>query len=544
MRPTRTGSVFLLTLLVAGFTSGRAQEQLYSFPAAVSYISSGTVYINAGTSAGLAAGDTIVVLHKPAIRLPLVIAAVSSGSSSAPYAGKLSDIAVGDSVFVYKPIVPPAPKKEQTVSVPSDTTAKRNPASGLALAPSRSSGPDFSAIHGRVAVQYVGAGQLKGVMNFSQPSLLLQLSSQKLFGSGLTFNFYGRSYYDFSPQFGLYGTGRRMKLRLYQMTLSSGGGNGLGFDAGRLTSRYAGGLGIVDGAQVFMRQGNLTGGVLVGTQPDYTTSSLDVSQQRGVLFVNYAWGEMFQRRTDVTLAYGQQLHEGRFDRDFLYVQGSSQFGSQLMIYESSEIDLHKITNGVKSGAFDLTNTFVTVSYMPNDWLTVNGGYDATRAIYLFDSMKSIADSLINRELQQGFRGGLSVRLPLHLTASLDGTFRMKTADTRESKSIGGSLRSYSIMGTPLSMGGRYSRILGAYTDGKDISVDADYWLSGSISLNARIEQYLYTLVGTAQDFRTTTLTGMVNWSITRRWYTMVSFDQVWDTTLNSQRVFFELGLRF
>ncbi len=543
----RSFTVKLITLFAfgaLGVTGSLAQERFYPFPAAVTYLSSGTVYINAGTTAGLAAGDTVIVLHKPSHRIPLVIAAISSGSSSAPYAWKIGEIAVGDSIFVLRPITKPAPEQHQATASSSDTTRAAQSGTGKFLVSSANKPPDFSAIHGRVAVQYVGAGQLKGTMNFSQPSLLLQLSSQRLFGSNYTFTFYGRSYYDFSPQYGFYGTGPRMKMRLYQMQISSAPGDGVGFDVGRLTSRYAGGLGQVDGAQVYLKKGNFAAGALLGTQPDYTNSNLDLSQQRGIVFASYGWGDVFANRTDVTLAYGRQLHEGRFDRDFLYLQGSSHLSSSLMLYESSEIDLHTIENGIRSGAFNLTNTFASVSYFPTDWLTVNGGYDATRAIYLFDSMKSIADSLINRELQQGFRGGVSFRLPLRLTASFDGTYRAKTADTRDSRSLSGSLRSYSIMGTPLSLGARYSRILGAYTDGRDISADADFWVGGSISLNARLDQYVYDLVGTPQVYKTTTLTGMINWSITRKWYSMVSFDQVWDTSLDSQRIFFELGMRF
>ena len=536
--------IVIPALLVICATIGLAQSHLRPFPAAVTYISSGTVYINAGTSAGLVIGDTIVVLHKPSHEITLVIAAISSGSSSSPYTGALSQIAVGDSVFTLHPVEKPVPFQEQASRGPADTTGARNSASGQFLVSTANKRVDLSAIHGRVAVQYVGAGQLKGTMNFSQPSLLLQLSSQKLFGSNYTLSFYGRTYYDFSPQYGFYGTGPRMKLRLYQMSISSTPTQGIGFDAGRLVSRYAGGLGQVDGAQVYLKEGNFAAGALLGTQPDYANSNLDFTQQRGIVFASYGWGDLFANRTDLTVAYGQQLHQGRFDRDFLYLQGSSRLSSALMLYESSEIDLHTINNGVKSGAFNLTNTFASVSYFPTDWLTVNGGYDATRAIYLFDSMKSIADSLIDRELQQGFRGGLSFRLPLHLTASFDGTYRAKTSDTRDSRSLSGSLRSFSILGTPLSLGVRYSRILGAYTDGRDISADADFWVGGSISLNARLDQYVYDIVGTAQGYKTTTLTGMVNWSFSRKWYTMVSFDQVWDTTLDSQRIFFELGMRF
>jgi hypothetical protein len=532
-------------LAVIGISSGRAQDWLYPIPAAVSYVSSGTVYLNAGTGAGLRSGDTIIVVHRPGRRLTIVLNAVSSSSASALFRGKFGDIAVGDSAYTSRPLVLKEMQRGQSGIARTDTTKSAASRPAPAFSPARfGTTANASHIRGRIAVQYMGAGELKGTMTFSQPAVLLRLEIPQLFGTNYSFSFYGRSYYDFSPQFAVYGTGSRMKYRLYEMTLSSGGKGWFGFDAGRLTSRYAGGLGQIDGAQVYVRQGNFTGGVLVGTQPDYTNSGIDVTQPRGIFFMNYGWGDVFLNRTELTLAYGQQLHEGRFDRDFLFVQGSSHISSALMLYESTEIDLHTVENGVKKGAFNLTNSFITVSYLPSDWLTVTGGYDATRPIYLFDSMKSLADSLINRELQQGFRSSISFRLPLHVVAGLDGTYRLRTSTSREAKTVSGSLRSYSIFGTPLSMGVRYSRIFGTYTDGRNISIDADLWLTGSLSLNTRFEQYTYDLVGSLQGYKTSTLSGMVNWSMTRKLYTMVSFDQVWDSIQNNQRIFFELGLRF
>ena len=104
-------AIALVGLISLGSTVGLAQDHLYPFPAAVTYISSGTIYINAGTAAGLAAGDTVVVVHKPAHHFTLIIAAVSSGSSSAPFAGKYGDIAVGDSILVPNPIAKPEPQE-------------------------------------------------------------------------------------------------------------------------------------------------------------------------------------------------------------------------------------------------------------------------------------------------------------------------------------------------------------------------------------------------------------------------------------------------
>jgi hypothetical protein len=317
-----------------------------------------------------------------------------------------------------------------------------------------------------------------------------------------------------------------------------------GFDAGRILSRYAGGLGQVDGLQLFVREGRWTAGILAGTQPDYLTSGLDPSQQKGAAFVNFVSGAGALDRTEITIAYGRQLHEGRFDRDFLFMQGSMQLGTFLSLYESSEADLHVLRDGERTTAFRLTNTFLTLSCYPVEWLTVSGGYDATRNIYLFDSMRSIADSLLDHELRQGFRAALDFRLPENLIASVRGTYRPKAGEPRDSRTLGGSLRSYAIGGTTLGAGLGFTRIVGAYTDGQDITLDADWWIGPALTINARLDRYAFHVVSSDDRFRTTTLTGMVSVRLSRSWYSMLSVDQVWDDVRSSQRLYAEIGVRF
>ena len=404
---------------------------------------------------------------------------------------------------------------------------------------------EVNLVTGRFALQYAGAGSLDSRFDFSQPSVLMRLDIARVFGTGLTFSMYGRTYYDLSDQYPRYGEGSRLKLRMYEFSLSYDDDRAwYGYTLGRVTSRFVGGLGVFDGGQVFIRRNNVAVGLLLGTQADYRTSGIDGDQQKVAAFVNCSWGGEVFRQSDITFAYGQQLYQGKLDRDFLYLQTSARFGSEVSLYQSSEIDLHKISAGTRSGALRVTNTFVTLSYSPVSWLNSTGGYDATRNVYLFESMKSIPDTLLDKKLQQGYRAGATVRLPYNVALFGTANFRLKRGTTRSARTLGGGVRVSDIARTQLNAGVQYSSIMGVYTEGNDVTVDVDCWMSTVMSLSLRIDRYAYTLLTQSDRLVTTTAGANVNYRISRSWYCVFNIDQVWDSTRNSQRIYFELGVHF
>jgi hypothetical protein len=544
MSPWRIAASVAGVLVLLQISNAQACAGTDQGSAKVVYISASAVYVGAGSSSGLSVGDTIEVIHSSTERLSLVIVAISSSSSAARYSGSIGALAVGDSVTLGHhgvEAVSTTKAPEPAIKAPAPTAVPVSPSpvgQGLLAKPAH------SAVRGRVAVQYAGAGIIGKRMDYSQPSVLLRLTVPDVADQPMTLNVYGRTYFDASPSFSRYGGGSRLRYRFYELSLSSQGESEVGWDVGRMTSRYVGTLGQTDGGQVTLRSGYLTMGVLLGLQPDYQTSHPDPDQQKAALFANFRFGDSYAEREEFTLAYGKQLHKGKLDRDFLSIQGMSQLGPTLFVYENSEFDLHDITNGTRRTSFHMTNAFLTVSYLPVEWLSVSSGYDAMRSIYLFDSMRSIADSLIDREIRQGFRTGVTFRLPGRMIAAFNGSFRAKTENTRAAHTLGGTFRVSEIAELPIGSGLSYSKISGSYSTGDDVTFDSDYWISPYASATVRVDQYVFHLTGLPDRFRTTTLSGSVNIRFTMGWYALVSLDQLWDTVQNSQRVFLEAGLQF
>ena len=86
----------------AGFGQKR-EEKVIS--ASISYLSAGTVYLDAGRSRGLETGDTLTVVRQSQPLGIIVITAVSSSSASAATLSQAGPFAVGDSARIRKSIL-------------------------------------------------------------------------------------------------------------------------------------------------------------------------------------------------------------------------------------------------------------------------------------------------------------------------------------------------------------------------------------------------------------------------------------------------------
>ncbi len=530
------GSIGAIVLLVLGASlqSGLGQERvLRRIAASLSYIASGGVYLNAGTEGGFATGDTVTIFHGSTPSALATITAVSSSSSYALVLSQSEPLSVGDSVVVTKEIILDTPRD------PPD----REPV----LA---SVGPDrqlmeSNSVTGRLAFQYGGAGVIGRSLDFSQPAAVMRLDVARLFGTGVTLSLHGRAYHELSDQAGLYGQRVRTNVRMYQLSLTYDNARWwYGYSLGRFTSRYIGGLGVVDGGQLFLRLGGFRLGAVAGLQANYRTSSINTDQAKVGVFINYDWGSSVFTGSNVTVAYSQNLFRGKLDREFLYLQASIRLGPRLFLYQSTELDLHTVRNGVRENAFRFTNTFLTVSYTPLSWLALNGGYDATRAIYLFESMKSIADTLLDRSLREGYRASVSFRLPMRVTLTASGNVRLASGSTSSAHTLGTSLHLNDILRSGFDVGIRYAAIRGLYTDGDDIALDIARWISQSLSVMARLDRYEYTVVGEEGRLATLTASANVSYRVSRSLYCLVNLEQVWDTLQDARRVYLEIGLHF
>ncbi len=526
--------------LLPDSSAAQARKE-FTFP--VSYVSSTTVYISAGRDDSLAVGDTLMILHASKEICKVAVVAVSRHSTASQIVWGKGPVAVGDTATIMKILAATEEPKRDTVSellkAPLPLTAQRE----IRLAAKTM--PAENVVMGRIAMQYSGVVAEDSRFNLSQPSMLMRLEVGKLFGTDLKFSMYGRSYYNLSANYNRYGDDTRLKIRMYEFTISDEQPERLfGYAAGRVTSRYVGGLGTFDGGQFYYRMGDFTSGILYGAQVADRTMSIDGDDRRGAFFVNYRSGPDFLHQYEGTIAYARQLFEGKLDREFFYLQNMATIGPQLNLYQSAEVETQNISNGNRSTSPKISNTFLSINYYPLQWLSANIGYDASKTVYLFESMKTTPDTLMDKFYLQGYRANVTFRLPYSIVMSANGTFRSRKDDPRDAQTLGGSLRVSGVAGSEYNVGVRYMNIRGVYNDGSNATLDVDRTFFYSVSVALRFDYYNYTLLANDQTYNTFTATANINYRISRELYSSLNFDRVWDSTMNSYRIYAEAGIRF
>jgi hypothetical protein len=509
--------------------------------ASVSYISASVVYLDAGRDAGFAVGDTVDIQKNQKTIAAILITAVSKKSSSAQILFGEGAITVGDMGVSKKNFAIPILPKVIPVVSPKESTNTV----GKSLSKSIPIEKDENIITGRASLQYSGMLAEDSRFNLSQPAPLLRLNIRNLYGTGLEFSMYTRSYYDLTNSYQRYGGSSRFKTRMYEFQLQHDlPDDQFGYGLGRMTSRFVGGMGVFDGAHFYARQGDFTAGVMFGANVLDQSITVNSENTKEALFVSYTSGKDFSQHYDGTIAYIRQQVKGNLDREFIYLQNYAALSSDLSIYESSEMDLQDINKGVKSAALKLSNTFFSVNYYPISWLSTTVGYDGNRSIYLFETMKTISDTLFDKNFMQGLRANATVRLPYFISISGGMTYRTKKGDARDAKTFDGSFRMSDVLGTEIGVGVRYAKIVGVYSDGSNFTFDIDRTFFYSLTTSLRYDYYSYKILSLQQDYATHTATASVNYRISRMFYSSLSADGVMDKTMNSIRVFAEIGVRF
>jgi hypothetical protein len=177
-------------------------------------------------------------------------------------------------------------------------------------------------------------------------------------------------------------------------------------------------------------------------------------------------------------------------------------------------------------------------------LNLNAGYDASRNIFLLESMKTFPDSLFDRELRQGIRTAAMVRLPANISIGATAHVRFPTEGLPTARNFGLSMRAGDILESEINAGIQYTDINGSTNTGRELAADIDRWFGSTLSVGLHYDRYSSTLVSQEDLAVTSTLGLLMSVRISRAWYTVFSADRVDDGTRNVYRLFGEVSMHF
>jgi hypothetical protein len=534
------GRCMLLVAVFAALTQGLAQEQLptmRSFP--ISYVAAGSVYITGGRAQGLAVGDTVRIGRRDTLAAVALISAVAENSSVAPFLTKWFDVHLEDSAQVVK-LFQSAPTAETT-----SATMEPQPPAHMASQARAPAPTEANLVRGRVALQYLGIMAEDSRLNLNRPSVVLQLSVNNLLGSRWRLDLNDRSAYDASNRYGIFGHSDGLTHRLYRLSLSYDAvDKTYGFGIGRLYSRFVPTLGSFDGGSGFFRFGQFSAGVAGGYEPDGQLIDPGKQTTKGAVFLHFESPEVSRRVFEGTLGYARQMAGKSLDREYLLLTTTTTPGDEWTIVQSADFDFAELRQGVRTSGMRLSNAMIFAHCSAIQNLDVSFGYDASRPVYLLETWKTLADSLRDRTMVQGFR--TTATLTLSPSATVTGTLGFNTKRSAEKGGwmAGGGARVRDIFQTRINGEARGTFTSDAFTTTMLLSADIERQMLPTLSASLRFTYFHTHLDNLQQSYTTMMGSADLFWTVTGWLYASLAVDGVLDDTVNSVRIASSLGIRF
>ncbi len=502
----------------------------------VTYVTTTSVYIDAGTDDGIVVGDKVEVVRDGRV---VAVLEVTATSSKKAVCGRLASdvlLQVGDAVR-FTPSFAARSREALAIAALAEpaaatSTKKRDPLRAFGL-------------RGRIGARYLYVKQTEGAFDrsYSQPALDLRLTGTNLGGSHIDLGVDVRA----RRTYRTLGNGESENEDLTRVYSAFGAWNPNGgpfrFALGRQFSPSLAVVSIFDGVTAEYRRQGFAAGLFTGSQPDgedfgYSTQ---IREHGGyVEFGSRAGGE---HRWAVTTGLVGSYDGGEVNREFAFVQGRYD-DRRWNLYVVSEIDVYRDwRKEAEDSSYDVTSTFASARFRVSDALAFNAGYDNRRNVRLWRDYIS-PETDFDDSYRQGEWVGVDARFGRHFSGGLDAR-RSDGGDagTADAYSLRLAVRDLTRMG--IDVRGRATRYENPYVEG----------MLYSLSAGARLASWTGLLLhGGLRDESARTLTapdGTLKWigldwdvNLGRRWLFMISYEHTTGQDEGTEQLYTNLSYRF
>jgi hypothetical protein len=441
----KTATLALAACLLALGAGGAAAT---TGTAAILHLNEASVYIDKGATDGLAEGDLIAVERDGAEIATLQVAYAAPHSASCTVLAASGPLATGDGLRL---------ASNEGRPIPVDLPLSGRPAMAPAGAPA------FN-LTGRLAVEWRSfMDDSEAGEDFTQPALAARLKAERLWGQPLDFRLHLRSKY--SQRSRALDSERPQDEwlhRVYEAALVWNCPKGrLRASAGRLYSSDLPGAGNWDGGELLVRLNpRWSVAALAGTLPGLTDSSFDKDKQGYGAYALFAAGEPGVKAYRGSLGWVGQYDGHLANREFVTTRNSLRYGA-FTLMQLAELDLNRDWREEAAGESTTLSRFNAGLYLQaTPALRLNLSYDRWEPVRTLWN-REIPDSLYALTLQQGLKGGASLRLPHRVTVGGSLGYRDREDEDRRPIFASGDLGFGDIGGSGVDAAFHY-----AYADGR------------------------------------------------------------------------------
>jgi hypothetical protein len=318
----------------------------------------------------------------------------------------------------------------------------------------------------------------------------------------------------------------------------------LEFAVGRMLRNEWRGVGYLDGVALGYRLNEMwRAGVFAGTQPDLYHYDFNFAEKKlgGFLQMKRPVGKSAELVIAAT-GVGQYIRQ-QISREYLAAEFNFNWLQRLYLTQYLEIDYNRHwRKTAKTGAIDLSNTYFNAGYYPQSWISFGVSYDARRLIRTWET-RSIADSLFDQALRQGWRANVSLQPTTLLRFTVDGGLQQYKG-TPNVYSAGISASAWNLLRTGVGLSARLSYFGNALSAGYYPAVDLSRSFFTIIYATVGGGAYLYRMENTGPSQHNPWERLRLDINLARRFFLSGTFENFHGNTMRFVRGFADLGWRF
>jgi hypothetical protein len=381
-------------LLATAWTAAATAEPAQPVPAVearVTYVSGATVYLDAGTEAGLYEGAIVEVLRGDEVLARLTVTYVTARRASASPVGPdpLPPVAVGDTVR-FTP---------RSAEIPPPAAAGPPVHSERRAASLRGAG-----VHGRIGLRWLGVRD--DVQDFSQPALDLRVTGTAIGGTPFDFDADLRPRRTYRSRTD--GTSEDTSSNRIYSLMGAWRPGPFRLAVGRQMSPALGPLVLLDGLSGEYRARRVAAGFFAGTEPAPDDLSFDSDTRDYGIYVEGTSAPGATTRFWVNGGAVSSRTDGEINRDFVYATGRLVRGG-FQGFALQEVDVNRGWRKEAEGSsFTRSGSFVSLRQrFARSW-SVQGGWDSRRNVRIYRDVVT-PETEFDDAYREGIFGGLEWR---------------------------------------------------------------------------------------------------------------------------------------
>jgi len=532
--------LMLIGCLMLCFVDAHGQGVAENRTGQVSFISSQHIYVRFISTAGISPGDTLYMSSRDALYPAFVVVNLSSTSCICTKLSNATPV-ITDQVVAkirQKPVEKPLGK---------DTLVPAPVSTDTALAARQTGNERKQLVTGSFSASTYADYSNTPADNSLRFKYTLSLQARHI----ATSKFSVESYISFRHKKGGWSEVNSdvfRALKIYNLSVSYEPNKTTRFLLGRRINPKISSIGAMDGLQVEKTIKKFTLGALAGTRPDYVNYGFNGSLFQYGAYLAYNI-KKDKAHSENSLAFMEQLNQWKTDRRFIYFQHTNSLINNLNVFFSFEADLYQVNydslnNEIQQHRFSPTGLYFSLRYKLTEKLSVSGSYDARKNVMYYETYKTSIDTLLEKEMRQGFRLQANYRITKNLAVGIQSGYRYLKSDPRASKNINGYLTYSQFGGLKLSATLSATYLENSYMTGKIAGLNLSRDFKGKVHTGIGYRYIDYWLPESLSDLTQHHVEANLNWQFYRNLSLSAYYEATFEQSDRYHRIYAQLRIRF